>query len=121
MWLFSLFVNGIIISRGVDMATYDFEKLQDMVSVINKDELYTTICKNIKKFRLQRYNEFKNKNIQNTINPFSSENIAALLDYNHNHYKRFESENDSTKMIPLDKIVKLSIILDKKIDDFIKN
>ncbi len=121
MWLFSFFVNGIIISRGEYMATYDFEKLQNMLSVINKEELYITICMNIKKFRLQRYNEFKNKNLQNTINPFSSENIAALLDYNHNHYKRFESETDSTKMIPLEKLVKLSIILDKSIDDFIKN
>lgn len=103
------------------MATYDFEKLQDSVSKINKEELYTTICRNIKKYRLQRYNEFKNQNSQNTINPFSSENIAALLDYNHNHYKRFESETDSTKMIPLDKLVKLSIILDKSLEDFIKS
>lgn len=103
------------------MATYDFEKLQDSVSKINKEELYTTICRNIKKYRLQRYNEFKNQNSQNTINHFSSENIAALLDYNHNHYKRFESETDSTKMIPLDKLVKLSIILDKSLEDFIKS
>lgn len=121
MWLFSFLVNGIIILRGEKMAIYDFEKLQSLVSVINKKDIYTTICKNIKKFRLQRYNEFKNQNSQNTINPFSSENIAALLDYNHNHYKRFESESDSTKMIPLEKIVKLSIILDKKLDDFIKD
>lgn len=103
------------------MTIYDFEKLQSMVSVINKEDLYITICKNIKVFRLQRYNEFKNQDSQNTINPFSSENIAALLDYNHNHYKRFESESDTTKMIPLDKIVKLSIILDRELDDFIKN
>lgn len=58
------------------MAIYDFEKLQRLVSVINKEDIYTTICKNIKKFRLQRYNEFKNQNSQNTINPFSSENIV---------------------------------------------
>ena len=103
------------------MTIYDFEKLQALVSKVDKDEIYITICKNIKKFRLQRYNEFKKQNSKNTINPFSSENISALLDYNHNHYKRFESENDSTKMIPLEKIIKLSIILDKKFDDFIKN
>lgn len=121
MWLFYYFLNGIIVIRGEKMAIYDFEKLQNMVSVIDKEELYITICKNIKKFRLQRYNEFKNQNSQNTINPFSSENIAALLDYNHNHYKRFESDSDSTKMIPLEKVVKLSIILDKSLDDFIKN
>ena len=102
------------------MAVYDFESLQDIVSKIDKEEIYIKICKNIKKFRLERYNEFKMNNVKNSINPFSTENIAALLDYNHNHYKRFESENDSTKKIPLNKLVLLSIILDKKIDDFLK-
>ena len=76
--------------------------------------------KNIKKYRLEKYNEFKNTNINDTLNPYSTENISALLDYNHNHYKRFESENDSTKRIPLEKLVKLSIILDKNLDDFLK-
>ena len=103
------------------MAINNFTKLQDLVSKVNKDDMYITICKNIKRFRLQRYNEFKAQNSHNSINPFSSENIAALLDYNHNHYKRFESENDSTKMIPLEKLVKLSIVLDKSLDDFIKD
>lgn len=97
-----------------------FEELQDLVSVVDKNSIYNTICKNIKKFRIEKYNEFKKQNSNNTINPYSSENISALLDYNHNHYKRFESETDSTKQIPLEKIIKLSIILEKNIDDFIK-
>lgn len=97
-----------------------FEELQEKTSNIKLDDLYTTICQNMKKYRLQKYQEFKNSNLQNTINPYSTENIAALLDYNHNHYKRFESETDSTKRIPLNKLVKLAIILDKKIDDFLK-
>lgn len=97
-----------------------FEELQDLVSVVDKNSIYNKICKNIKKFRIEKYNEFKKQNSNNTINPYSSENISALLDYNHNHYKRFESETDSTKQIPLEKIIKLSIILEKNIDDFIK-
>ena len=97
-----------------------FIELQEQISNINSELIYVRICKNIKKFRLEKYNEFKTKENKNSINPFSTENIAALLDYNHNHYKRFESETDSTKKIPLEKLVKLSIILDKKIDDFIK-
>lgn len=99
------------------MLISNFQQLQNEVSKINKNDIYITICKNMKKFRLERYNEFKNQKSQNTINPFTTENIAALLDYNHNHYKRFESENDSTK----DKLVKLATILDKTIDDFLKN
>lgn len=96
-----------------------FIELKELISKVNKDMLYVRICKNIKKFRIEKYNEFKLKN-SNLINPYSTEKIAELLDYNHNHYKRFESENDSTKKIPLEKLVKLSIILDKKIEDFIE-
>ena len=102
------------------MAINSFETLQNKLSRVNVDEMYATICSNIKKYRLEKYNEFKSKNSQSTINPYSTENVAALLDYNHNHYKRFESENDSTKKIPLDKLIKLSIILDKNLEDFLK-
>lgn len=102
------------------MMIYDFEELKKIIASFNKEEMYTTICKNIKMFRLQRYNEFKKSNYYNTINPFSTENIAELLEYNHTHYKRFESENDSTKNIPLDKLVKLSIILNIKLEEFLK-
>lgn len=97
-----------------------FLELQEQLLTINKEMIYIKICNNIKKFRLEKYNKFKNNNTNNSLNPYSTENIAALLDYNHNHYKRFESENDSTKKIPLDKLVKLSIILEKEIDEFIK-
>lgn len=96
-----------------------FIELKELISKVNKDMLYVRICKNIKKYRIEKYNEFKLKNSK-LINPYSTEKIAELLDYNHNHYKRFESENDSTKKIPLEKLVKLSIILDKKIEDFIE-
>lgn len=98
----------------------EFQKLQELVSKINKEELYFNICKNVKKFRLEKYQEFKNKNSNNSINPYTTENIAALLDYNHTHYKRFESDTDSTSKIPLDKLVKLSIILEKSLDEFLQ-
>ena len=102
------------------MALNNFEELQKYVSNITKDGTYTKLCKNIKKIRLERYNQFKEHEKNSTLNPFSTENISALLDYNHNHYKRFESENDSTKQMPLDKILKLSIILNVSIDDLLK-
>ena len=41
------------------MATNEFETLKQKVSKIDKDEIYETICKNIKKYRLENYNEFK--------------------------------------------------------------
>lgn len=97
-----------------------FEELQEKTNNIELDDLYATICKNVKKYRLEKYQEFKKVNPYSAINPYSTENIAALLDYNHNHYKRFESDTDSTKRIPLNKLVKLSVILEKRLDDFLK-
>lgn len=102
------------------MVLNSFEELQRKVSNISKDETYKKLCKNIKKYRLERYNQFKEHEKNSTLNPYSTENISALLDYNHNHYKRFESENDSTKQMPLDKILKLSIILNVSIDELLK-
>lgn len=99
------------------MAVKEFHTLQDKLGDIDKDILYKNMCKNIKKYRLEKYTEYKKSNHNNKINPYSSENIAALLDYNHNHYKRFESVNDSTRRMPLEKIVKLSIILEKSIEE----
>lgn len=102
------------------MVLNSFEELQRKVSNISKDETYKKLCKNIKKYLLERYKQFKKHEKNSTLNPYSTENISALLDYNHNHYKRFESETDSTKQMPLDKILKLSIILNVSIDDLLK-
>lgn len=102
------------------MVLNSFEELQRKISNISKDETYKKLCKNIKKYRLERYKQFKEHEKNSTLNPYSTENISALLDYNHNHYKRFESENDSTKQMPLEKILKLSIILNVSIDDLLK-
>lgn len=102
------------------MAVEDFQTLQEKLYIINNDETFKIICSNIKRFRLEKYQEYKMSKTNSKINPYSTENIAALLDYNHNHYKRFESENDSTKRIPFDKLYRLSIILDKSLDDFVK-
>ncbi len=102
------------------MAIYSYQELQEKISKCNNDDLYNRICKNIKKLRKEKYKEFKKNCTNSTINPYTTENIAALLDYNHTHYKRFESDNDSTKKIPLKKIVLLSIILDTSIEDLMK-
>ena len=77
------------------------------------------MCRNIKTLRKQRYNEFKRTIKDKSINPYTTESIAELLDYNHTHYKRFESENDSTKQIPLEKIIKLALIFDVSIEEII--
>ncbi len=102
------------------MAIYNYQELQEKIAKYDDKELYKNICRNIKRIRKEKYNEFKKICTNNTINPYTTENIAALLDYNHTHYKRFESDNDSTKKIPLKKIILLSIIFDTTIDELIK-
>ena len=106
------------------MEIFDLSSLKTKVSKVKKDEMYIDICKTIKKLRKERYSEFKKKfgtkKDPNNINPYSTEQIAKLLDYNHTHYKRFESSNDKTKQIPLEKIIKLALIFDVSLEDIIK-
>lgn len=100
------------------MAIYSYQELQNKLeNYTNDKDLYKIICKNIKMYRKERNQEFKSNCISNSINPYTSENFAALLDYNHTHYKRFESENDSTKKMPLIKILMATTILDVDIMD----
>ena len=106
------------------MVINDYNILKNKINKLNKKSLYSNICHNIKKLRKERYLEFKKqvksgKISSRAINPYTTENIAKLLDYNHTHYKRFESDNDKTKQIPLEKIIKLSLIFDVNIDEII--
>lgn len=103
------------------MAIYKYIELQDkLANLVKEDQLYRTICKNIKEMRKIRYNEFKEMKLDNSINPYTTENFADLLNYDHTHYKRFESETDSTKRIPLIKIIMASLILDVSIELLLK-
>ena len=102
------------------MAVSNFNELQKIVDSIDNKDLYKRICKNIKRIRQQKYEEFKKLYKSDCINPYTTESIAELLDYNHTHYKRFESDNDSTKRIPLEKLILLSLIFDITLDELIK-
>ena len=103
------------------MAIYKYIELQNkLANIIKEEELYRTICKNIKEKRKIRYNEFKEMKLDNSINQYTTENFADLLNYDHTHYKRFESETDSTKRIPLIKIIMASLILDVSIESLLK-
>ncbi len=64
-----------------------------------------TICKNIKKFR-------KEKKIRLM-------DLAEVLDVTPEYLKRIESPNDENKTCSLTLLYKLSLILDKKLDDFL--
>ena len=98
-------------------------KLDEQVNKIKEDKTYrNVICRNIKKFRLEYYNEYKkqNGNARGFYNPYSVDNISYLLDMSKVHYKRLESENDINKHISLDKLIILREIYDKSLDDFLE-
>lgn len=102
------------------MAIYKYKELQDKINNIDNNEICYKICANIKKYRKQKYQEFKDKYDSDILNPYTTENFADLMDYNHTHYKRFESENDPTKRMPLCKILRACIILDVSLSDILK-
>lgn len=62
------------------------------------------ICRNIKKFR-------KEKGIRLM-------DLAEMLDVSPEYLKRIESPNDDRKTCSLTLVYKLSLIFDKKMDDF---
>lgn len=78
-----------------------------------------TICMNMRKFRLEKYQEFKARH-KDKENPYSVDNISELLGISKVHYKRLENPNDKCKHINLDKLITLSIIYNKTLDDFLK-
>ena len=65
------------------------------------------ICNNIKKYR-------KEKGLRLM-------ELAELLDVSPEYLKRIESPNDEKKGCSLTLLYKISIILDKKLDDFLVN
>lgn len=101
----------------------EIKKTIDLFELVdkNKQQNYATIiCKNMRQFRKEKYNEFKSEH-KGEENPYNVDNIAELLGISKVHYKRLENPNDKCKHINLDKLITLSIIYGKKLDDFLKD
>ena len=82
--------------------------VMQMIGNLNKynSEFKEIICKNIKKYR-------KELNIKLM-------DLAELLDVSPEYLKRLESHSDTRKTCSLKMLYKLSIIFNKKLDDFFK-
>jgi len=98
-------------------STYDLYELIEKNKPKNYQKL---ICKNMKHFRLEKYNNFKKDN-KGLDNPYSVDNISEILGISKVHYKRLENENDKSKYINVEKLIILSIIYNKKLDDFLQD
>lgn len=97
-----------------------FEYLQSKMDNFILSNYQATICKNIKQFRKELYNDYKyyykSKNLKN---PYSSQAISELLGISHEYYKRLESY-DKTKPISIKLFLKVVVLFDKNINDFLR-
>ena len=59
----------------------------EIAEKIKEKEMLKVLAKNLKKYRLSLYEQYK-KLDKKTDNPYSSENIATLLDISRRHKKR---------------------------------
>ena len=105
------------------METKQIYQIYELLEKLDSYEIRNKICRNIKKYRLELYNRYKsvNKGVEGSENPYSTENISSYLGISKIHYKRLENENDKCKYITLDNLIKISYILNKKLDDFLKD
>lgn len=94
-----------------------YEQLEKITNI----DIKKRICKNMKKYRLELYNEYKKQynGRRKYDNPYSTINISEYLEISDIYYRRLESENDEHKFITMDRLIKLSIILNKSLEDFL--
>ncbi len=104
------------------MEVKEVYEIYNLLEEINSYDYKKRICRNMKKFRLELYNKYKEKHkgVEGTENPYSTDSISNYLNITKVHYKRLESETDENKYISLDNLIKLSYIFNKSLDDFIK-
>ena len=96
-------------------------EIYEELEKINYKDLKKIICRNMKKYRLELYNQYKkqyNKR-RKYDNPYSTANISDYLEISDIYYRRLESEKDQYKHITMDRLIKLSIVLNKNLEDFL--
>ena len=94
---------------------YQMEEIAENVKNSNHPR---TLAANLKKLRLNHYNEYKTLN-KKIDNPYSLDNISSLLGISRRHYSRLENPNYTSKNITLEKLIILSKIYEVTIDDLV--
>ncbi len=95
-------------------------QMVEIAEKIKDRKILKILANNLKKYRLSLYEQYKQNNRQ-VDNPYSSENIASLLDISRRHYKRLENPNYITKNISIEKLFILSEVYKIPLEDFFKN
>lgn len=99
-----------------------FYDIYEFLETVDAHQVYVTICKNARKFRLKFYEKYKEEydGARGIDNPYSAGNVADYLGISETYYRRLESANEKDKHMSIDKLVKLAYLYDKRIDDFFK-
>lgn len=95
-------------------------QMVEIAEKIKDRKILKILANNLKKYRLSLYEQYKQQN-RKVDNPYSSENIASLLDISRRHYKRLENPNYITKNISIEKLFILSEVYKIPLEDFFKN
>lgn len=94
-------------------------QMVEIAEEIKDKKLLKVLSNNLKKYRLLLYGQYKQLD-KKVDNPYSSENIASLLDISRRHYKRLENPNSITKNISIEKLLILSEVYKIPLEDFFK-
>lgn len=94
-------------------------QMVEIAEKVKDRKLLKVLSYNLKKYRLSLYEQYKRLDKQ-VDNPYSSENIATLLDISRRHYKRLENPNSITKNISVEKLLILSEVYKIPLEDFFK-
>lgn len=95
-------------------------QMVEIAEKIRDKKILKLLAINLKKYRLSLYEQYKQQNKQ-VDNPYSSENIASLLDISRRHYKRLENPNYITKNISIEKLFILSAVYKVPLEAFFKD
>ena len=100
----------------MELETY--KNLKNKMDNFLLSDYQATICRNMKRFRKDLCDEYKEK-YPNQRNPYTTQSIAELLGISHEYYKRLESY-DRSKPISIKLFLKVVVLLNKNINDFLK-
>ena len=97
-------------------------QILDTLDKIDFQKNKKCICMNMKKFRLEKFEEYRiqNNGARGSNNPFSTENVASYLGISKGHYKRLENPNEKCKHLSIENLMKLCYVYHKELSDFIK-
>ena len=94
-------------------------QMEEMADIIRNSNYEQVLAENLRNIRLTYYQKYKSLK-KGVNNPYSTENIASLLNISKRHYTRIENPKYTSRNINLEKLLILSKVYNITIDKFFK-